>query len=130
MNSFNWQQLVHSLAIYEEKLIALQRLRAELMEVSDEETQLDLTAGIADIRNQLYVAQKQCREMITSDQHALSGLGKTFDEDLIDKMEVEEEFTPLKCDMMELMQVDEEMAQVKAEVLDQSYHEIKHVEQL
>ena len=100
------------------------------MEVSDEETQLDLTAGIADIRNQLYVAQKQCRDMITSDPHVLSGLGKTFDEDLIDKMDVEEQFTPLKCDMMELMQVDEEIAPVKAEVLDQSYHEIKHVEQL
>ena len=96
------------------------------MEVSDEETQLDLTAGIADIRNQLYVAQKQCRDIMSSDI-----LGKTMDEDMVDRMEVEEEITPLKLEQIEhLPMVDEEITPVKAELMDQSYYEIKHVKQM
>lgn len=64
---YNSQNLVNNLSLYEEKLIAMQRLRAELMDVSDEEMQMDLTATIADIRNQLYVAQRQCQEIMDTD---------------------------------------------------------------
>ena len=122
---------MHSLAIYEEKLIQLQRLRAELMEVSDEETQLDLTAGIADIRNQLYVAQKQCRDIIGSEVHKPSGLDKIVDEDFVDHMEVDEEITPLKSELQEHSPVvEEDLMLMKSEVRDQMEHTIKHVEML
>ena len=127
LQMFYLQQLVHSLAIYEEKLIQLQRLRAELMEVSDEDTQLDLTAGIADIRNQLYVAQKQCRDMI----HKPSGLNEMADEDFVDHMEIDEEITPLKSELIEHSPiVEEDLMPAKTEVMDQMEHTIKHVETL
>lgn len=117
------KQLVHSLAIYEEKLIALQRLRAELMEVSDEETQLDLTAGIADIRNQLYVAQRQCREIIGT-----KSVEKGLDEDEVDRMEVEEEITPLKLEHIERSPIVEE--EMVPENVDQSHLEVKYLEKI
>ena len=101
------------------------------MEVSDEETQLDLTAGIADIRNQLYVAQKQCREIISSEVHKPSDLDQTADEDFVDRMEVEEELTPLKSELIEQSPVMEEvLMKVKTEVMDQSEYTVKHVELL
>ena len=75
---------MHSLAIYEEKLIQLKRLRAELIKVSDKEAKLDLTAGIADIRNQQYMVHRQCRD-IMGEVHKPSALGKMADK------EVEEE---------------------------------------
>lgn len=124
-------QLVHSLAIYEEKLIALQRLRSELIEVSDEDTQLDLTAGIADIRNQLYVAQKQCREIIGSGAHERASADEALDEDFVDRMEVEEEITPLKFEQMEHKpMMEDEVIPVKAEHMDQTAYEVKYVEQI
>ena len=91
------------------------------MEVSDEETQLDLTAGIADIRNQLYVAQKQCRDIMGSEVHKPSGLDK-----MADHMEIEEEITPLKSEVIENSWVmEEDLVPVKAEVMT-----VKHVEML
>ena len=95
------------------------------MEVSDEETQLDLTAGIADIRNQLYVAQKQCRDIMGSEVHKPSSLDKMADEDFVDRMEIEEEITPLKTQVLE-----EDVMPVKTEVMDQMEHTVKHVEML
>lgn len=53
--------------MHEEKLIALQQLRAELGDVLDEDLQTDLMAGIADIRNQLYVAQRHFHDIMRSD---------------------------------------------------------------
>ena len=122
---------MHSLAIYEEKLIQLQRLRAELMEVSDEETQLDLTAGIADIRYQQYVVQKQCRDIMGSEVHKPSGLGKMADKDFVDHMEVEEEITPLKSEVIDNSpMIVEDVMPAKTEVMDQMEHAVKHVEML
>lgn len=53
--------------MYEKKLVALHQLQAELGDVLDEDLQTDLMAGIADIRNQLYVAQRHCHDIMRSD---------------------------------------------------------------
>lgn len=60
--------------------MTLQRLRGELTDVSDEELQTDLMASIADIRNQLYVAQEQCKQMMDVAQKQ-----QMMDTDLLDK---------------------------------------------
>lgn len=67
VNECTLQKLLQNLSLYEQKLITLQQLRAELADVLDEDVQTDLMAGIADIRNQLYVAQRQCQEYMTAD---------------------------------------------------------------
>ncbi|XP_053408387.1 uncharacterized protein LOC123564827 [Mercenaria mercenaria] len=88
------KKLVNNLAVYEEKLITLQRLRAELMDISDEEMQTDLTASIADIRNQLYVAQRQCQDMMDADLLTRELQEKDVEQDsgmeVEDRMEVDE----------------------------------------
>jgi len=89
------QKLVGSLALYEEKLVSLQRLRQQLMSVSDEESQLELTAGLADIRNQLLVAQKLCSQLMAHGGNdfpdaALRDLERELDLAKEEEMEVEE----------------------------------------
>ncbi|XP_060582066.1 uncharacterized protein LOC132738570 isoform X2 [Ruditapes philippinarum] len=88
------KKLINNLGVYEEKLMTLQRLRGELMDVSDDELQTDLTASIADIRNQLYVAQRQCQEMMDSDLLARQLHEKDVEQDsgmeVEDRMEVDE----------------------------------------
>ena len=98
------------------------------MEVSDEETQLDLTAGIADIRNQLYVAQRQCREIISTGAQKSTSEEKGLDEDEVDRMEVEEEITPLKSEQVEHSSIVEE--EMVPENVDQSHFEVKYLERM
>lgn len=66
--------------MYEDKLITLQQLRAQLSDVLEEDTQVDLMAGIADIRNQLYVAQRQCQEILTADMDKEIAMKKDADQ--------------------------------------------------
>ncbi|XP_041353750.1 uncharacterized protein LOC121371719 [Gigantopelta aegis] len=56
------ENLQGSLGLYECKLENIQSLRCELQSSSDEETQKDFLASLADLRNQLFVFTKTCRE--------------------------------------------------------------------
>ncbi len=49
--------------MYESKLSNLQSLRKELHGSSDEDTQTEFLASLADIRNQLLVYEQNCRQI-------------------------------------------------------------------
>ncbi|KAL3873508.1 hypothetical protein ACJMK2_036617 [Sinanodonta woodiana] len=77
--------LLTNLELYEQKLLKLQKLRADLSEVSDDEAQVNLTAGIADIRNQIFVAQKQCFELMRTAKLAQRNVDEN-EEEMISKV--------------------------------------------
>ncbi|XP_067682789.1 nuclear migration protein unc-83-like isoform X1 [Haliotis asinina] len=57
------ETLQSSLSVYESKLSHLQSLRKELHGSSDEDTQTEFLASLADIRNQLLVYEQNCRQI-------------------------------------------------------------------
>ncbi|XP_052767291.1 uncharacterized protein LOC128208037 [Mya arenaria] len=111
------KSLVQNLSIYEDKLIALQRLRSELVDLADEDSLIDLTAGIADIRNQLFFVKQQCQHILNTDADV------ACQEEMMEK-DVEQD-SGLEGDQME---VDEDMMEHKLETVAMQTKQTSFVE--
>ncbi|KAL4237335.1 hypothetical protein ACF0H5_002053 [Mactra antiquata] len=89
------KKLLNSLGQYEEKLITLQQLRSQLSDVLDEETQMDLTASISDIRNKLFVAQRKYKDIVDTEVFMKELQEKDAEQDsgmeVEDRMEVDDD---------------------------------------
>lgn len=60
------QKLVKDLSLYEVKLTRLQTIHSHLTSVFSGPTQVEMKAGLADIRNQLLVVKRLCQELLKS----------------------------------------------------------------
>ncbi|KAL5008997.1 hypothetical protein ScPMuIL_014578 [Solemya velum] len=60
------KRLVRNLSRYEDKLTRLQTIHSHLSSVFSGPTQIEMKAGLADIRNQLLVVKRLCQELVKS----------------------------------------------------------------